>query len=322
MTNRPLSRINKINPRDCWPHEALDFTPWLAEDDNIAHLSETLGLTGLTVEQTEVQVGPFRADILCREVGTEGYVLIENQLERTDHTHLGQIMTYAAGLDAAKIIWISPQFTEEHRAALDWLNSITGDNFHFFGIQLELWQIADSPLAPRFEIIAKPNDWTKLVRGGTGRSENRNTSERAQAYAEWWGSLFRFLEENNAGFQLGSGYVPSGSWVYVAGVPAHNRICVSYARIQDQANVYILFRDKGGKKMPEAAQWYRHAKANAADFLDQLGPEATWIDDGDMGYLCLSRSVGENREQCFRWILENVPRLQGWLEEVHGKLST
>ncbi|MDE2869035.1 MAG: DUF4268 domain-containing protein [Chloroflexota bacterium] len=167
MTEVVLSRLKPVDLRRVWQSEPGDFTPWLAESENITLLGETLGLE-LDVESTEAGVGPFRADIVCRDTGDgspEGsLVLIENQLERTDHNHLGQLLTYAAGLDAVTVVWIAAPFTDEHRAALDWLNQKTEKGVNFFGLEIELWKISDSPIAPKFNIVAKPNDWsTSLV---------------------------------------------------------------------------------------------------------------------------------------------------------------
>jgi hypothetical protein len=125
-------------------------------------LGEALGID-LELEAQEKNVGPFRADILCKDVDTDAWVLIENQLERTDHTHLGQLLTYSAGLQAAVVVWIAAKFTGEHRAALDHLNEITDERYRFFGVEVELWQIGDSPPAPRFNLVSKPNDWSRAI---------------------------------------------------------------------------------------------------------------------------------------------------------------
>ncbi|MFC6759858.1 hypothetical protein ACFQFQ_10730 [Sulfitobacter porphyrae] len=108
-------------------------------------MGEALGID-LELEAQEKAVGPFRADILCKDIGTEEWVLVENQLERTDHGHLGQLLTYASGLEAVTIVWIAARFTEEHRSTLDWLNKITDETFRFFGLEVELWRIGDSRL--------------------------------------------------------------------------------------------------------------------------------------------------------------------------------
>ena len=168
-----LGRLERLDLRDVWETEAGDFTPWLAQDENIDILAKTLEMD-LEVEAQEKNVGPFRADILCRDANSpehDAWVLIENQLERTDHTHLGQLLTYAAGLNTVTIIWIAQRFTDEHRAALDWLNDITGERYQFFGLEIELWRIGDSLAAPKFNIVSKPNEWTREAGITVGTSE-------------------------------------------------------------------------------------------------------------------------------------------------------
>jgi len=149
MTVQPLGRLSRVDLRDIWTSEASDFTPWLARPENIAVLSEALDID-LEVEAQERPVGPFRADILCKDTGTDQWVLIENQLERTDHTHLGQLLTYASGLDAVTIVWIAANFTEEHRSTLDWLNKITNEGFRL--LRPRSRTLADRGLASRAEV--------------------------------------------------------------------------------------------------------------------------------------------------------------------------
>ena len=161
MTDRSLGRLVKLNLREAWRDEARDFTPWLAQESNLKLLSEALGIE-LELKSQEEPVGPFSADILC-QTGDGSWIVIENQLERTDHTHLGQIITYASGLDAVTVVWIASTFTEEHRAAIDWLNQITDQDHNFIGLEIELWRIGDSPMAPKFNIVSKPNDWTRSI---------------------------------------------------------------------------------------------------------------------------------------------------------------
>jgi hypothetical protein len=155
-----LGRLEKVDLRNVWTSESGDFTPWLALDEHIAILGDAIGIE-LEVEAQEKNVGPFRADILCKDTANGNWVLIENQLARTDHCHLGQLLTYGAGLKALTVVWIAERFTDEHRAALDWLNEITAESFGFFGLEIELWRIGDSAAAPKFNIVSKPNDWAK-----------------------------------------------------------------------------------------------------------------------------------------------------------------
>ena len=157
--NDALGRLERVDLRKIWPDEAQDFTPWLAKKENLALLDETLGLE-LELEETEQSVGAFSADIVCRDAASESLVLIENQIEPTNHTHLGQTLTYAAGLDAVTIIWIASKFRDEHRAMLDWLNEKTEAQLSFFALEIELWRIGNSAPAPKFNIVARPNDWT------------------------------------------------------------------------------------------------------------------------------------------------------------------
>jgi len=177
--------------RTAWTDEARDFTPWLAQEDNLALLGEAIGLE-LELERVEMSVGPYRADILCKDTLTGNWVLIENQLERTDHSHLGQLLTYAAGLNAVTIVWIAARITDEHRAALDWLNDITGEDINFFGLEIQLWRIGGSHHAPKFNIVSQPNDWTKAF---ISHPPSGNISPTKQLQLDYWTALNADLEE-------------------------------------------------------------------------------------------------------------------------------
>jgi len=193
--NRKLGRLKKIkNVRDIWDKEDRDFTPWLAEDENISLLGESIGLS-LEVEAQEKSVGPFRADILCKDTADDSWVLIENQLEKTDHKHLGQLMTYASGLKAVTIVWLATKFTEEHRSSLDWLNQITDDSFNFFGLEIELWRIDDSLIAPKFNLVSKPNDWSRSV---AAASKTAGLSDSKLLQKSYWEKFSDFLIDNNS----------------------------------------------------------------------------------------------------------------------------
>lgn len=188
-----LGRLEKCELRNVWESEASDFTPWLAQEDNLAILGETLSLD-LELEAQERSVGPFRADILCKDVGSDEWVLIENQLERTDHTHLGQLLTYASGLEAVTIIWIAARFTEEHRSTLDWLNRITDQSFRFFGVEIELWRIGASLAAPKFNVVSKPNDWSRAVVRSARSIDEAQLSETRLMQRDYWVALNETLE--------------------------------------------------------------------------------------------------------------------------------
>jgi hypothetical protein len=183
MTTTALGTIQTVNVRTVWSSESEEFTHWLAEPANIALLSQTIGVD-LDTQAVEKRVGAFRADILCKD-DSGNLVLIENQLERSDHGHLGQLLTYASGLDTATIVWITPEFSDEHRAAIDWLNRITETNFRFFAVKLEVWSISGSLPAPRFSIVAAPNNWNRSIRR-VEREVEANRSEAAERRYEYW----------------------------------------------------------------------------------------------------------------------------------------
>ena len=149
-----LGEWKLLDVRSIWPNESSDFTPWLADETNIARLGTALGIE-LEVESTEVAVGPYAADILARDSGTGAYVVIENQLGKTDHDHLGKAITYAAVLSAGAVVWVAPKFTEEHKKAIDWLNDNSSDDVAFYGVQIELWQIDSSKPALRFNVLSR-----------------------------------------------------------------------------------------------------------------------------------------------------------------------
>lgn len=150
-----------INPREYWKHEAFDFTNWLAEKENLTALSTAVGMK-LELVGTEQSVGDFRADITCKESDTDNVVIIENQLEQSDHNHLGQLITYCAGFQCQRFIWISPSFREEHIAAVEWLNNNTSTGCFFFAVEVQLLKVTDTEIAiPYFRTVVKPNEWLK-----------------------------------------------------------------------------------------------------------------------------------------------------------------
>ncbi len=195
MTNHQLGRLESVELRAIWSREASDFTPWLAREENLALLADKIGLD-LELVTIESAVGPFRADIVCKDTVSGEMVLIENQIETTDHSHLGQLLTYAAGLDAVTIVWIARRFSDEHRAALDWLNEVTSENIAFFGLEIELWRIGNSPVAPKFNVISQPNGWVKRV-AAERISGGQELSGTTQLQLEYWQEFQRRVSETS-----------------------------------------------------------------------------------------------------------------------------
>jgi hypothetical protein len=199
----PLGKFERVALKDAWPTEDGNFTPWLAEEGNIALLGEALGME-LEVEAVEQKVGSFRADILAYAIDEADHsVIIENQLGRTDHGHLGQILTYLAGVEDAKtIVWIAETIQPDHRAAIDWLNANTAEDFSFFAIEIELWRIGGSPPAARFNVIASPNDWTRNTRRAARQVSETELAERHKIRLAYWASFAEHLKEHGSSFKI------------------------------------------------------------------------------------------------------------------------
>ena len=178
-----LGTLSPVNVREVWAGESRDFTPWLAE--NADRLGEALGMD-LIHEQTEAAVGRYSADLVFRDASTDKLIVVENMFDATDHDHLGKLITYAAGLGASYAVLLSPEFREEHRSALNWLNSVSADDFGFFGVVLEAWCIGDSLPAPRLRVDVKPDSWSRSARAARVNSE---PNERQRAYQRFWGEF-------------------------------------------------------------------------------------------------------------------------------------
>lgn len=172
-----IGRLIEVDVRELWKHEQYDFSNWLAKDSNIEYLNEILGLTLIDVNK-EINVGPYRCDIVATDETSGLKVIIENQLESTNHDHLGKIITYASGLDAKVIVWIVKEAKEEHRAAIEWLNNYTSSEIDFFLIEIHAYKIGDSNPAPKFEVVEKPNDFVKRSKNMDDGELNTSQTER------------------------------------------------------------------------------------------------------------------------------------------------
>lgn len=177
-----IGKLKEVDVRELWKHEQYDFSNWLSKAENLEYLNEILGLT-LTDVNKEVYVGPYRCDLVAKDETTDVTVIIENQLEATNHDHLGKIITYAAGLKATVIVWIVREAKEEHRAAIEWLNNNTGTDVNFFLIEIHAYQIGDSLPAPKFEIVEKPNDFVK--RGNQNSVDGDMTRAQSERLYFW-----------------------------------------------------------------------------------------------------------------------------------------
>lgn len=261
-----LGRLEIVRPRDVWAHEALDFTPWLLA--NVDVLSDLLGMD-LVLERAEHAVGDFSLDLIGYDQSTNDVVIVENQLEISDHTHLGQILTYAAGTSPTTIVWIATGFRPEHRAAIDWLNERTDDHTRFFGIQIEVVRIGASEPAPAFKLVVQPNDWEKTVRKTT--STAGQVSARTATYRRFWESLLDRIRAEYPGWTRGR--TSDQSWVNtVSGLPG---VVLSMAFRRDGLVTQLYFEDRDASANSER---FEALRARQADFENVLGTAPVWDD--------------------------------------------
>lgn len=232
--------LRRVELRELWPHEALDFTAWLAQ--NLELLGEVLGLD-LEMRHQEAPVGSFSLDLLAHDLGRDRAVIIENQLAATDHDHLGKLLTYAAGHDAAVAVWVAPTFREEHRQALDWLNQRTDVHTEFFGVVVEALQIDGSRPAPNFRLVAFPNDWRK----SNITANEQKPSARGEAYQAFFQRLIDRMRTEH-GFTRARKALAQ-SWYYFSSGIGGISYAFSFARGEiAQAETYIDREDVSWNK--------------------------------------------------------------------------
>lgn len=193
-----IGKFVEVDIRDLWKHEQYDFSEWLSKEKNIENLNDILGLTLVDISK-EAYVGSYRCDIFAKDETTGTKVIIENQLEASNHDHLGKIITYASGLDAKVVVWIVKQAKEEHRSAIEWLNNNTNNELNFFLIELHAYKIDDSNPAPMFEVIEKPNGFIKNTKAINNQDNlNKSQSERL----EFWNKFNEVVEQNGKPFNI------------------------------------------------------------------------------------------------------------------------
>lgn len=289
MTN--LGTLKKITDlRSIWPHEALNFTPWVAE--NVDLLADAVGLD-ITVDETESSVGDFNVDIYASETGTDRKIIIENQLEDTDHDHLGKLITYASGKGADVVIWVVKHAREEHKAAVEWLNNHTDDKIGFFLCEIKLFQIGDSQIAPAFTVVERPNDWTKEIR----KTASANSTQ--QQRLEYWQAFndYAFTDANFSrifnkrkpttdhwmDFSIGS----SACHIAVSQIQKKKAVDVELYINDDKELFKSLFahKDEIEKNMEMELEWKELPERKASRILIEktvdLDDRATWPEQFD-----------------------------------------
>ncbi len=259
-----LGKLKKVELREAWKHEATNFTQWLSQEENLALLGDEIGFD-IKLLQTEAAVGSFNVDILAEEENTGRKIIIENQLEVTNHDHLGKIITYASGYDAQIIVWVVKDAREEHRQAVDWLNEHTDENTEFYLIQIELWQIENSPYAPKFEIISKPNDWTKAVRSSIDTNELTDTKVKQ---LEFWTQFKEYAKKRQTKLHLRKSYPQHWTDISIGSANAHLSLTANSQEGKFGVELYIPDNKDLFQKL------YRHKDEIEAD----IGERTEWME--------------------------------------------
>lgn len=257
-----LGKLQEIDIRKVWSHEQYDFSKWLASEDNIKELGDTLNLSLADVE-TEKFVGNYRCDILCKDEITGKVVLIENQLEATNHDHLGKIITYASGLDASVVVWIVSAARDEHASAIEWLNKHTDDEISFFLVEIHAYKIGDSEPAPQFKIIEQPNDFAKSVKIV---SKNSDISDAERNRLEFWTLLNDILEQRNKPFNKRK--PTTDHWYSVAMGSSECHISIDLVNKEHKIRVGVWIDDNKAL--------YDHFYTNKEAIESECGFNLTW----------------------------------------------
>jgi len=305
MNPDEMGRIREVELREIWKREAADFTPWLAR--NLERIGETLGMA-LELKGTEVSVGPYWADIVAQDANFGTTVVIENQMDDSDHRHLGQILTYGAGLNAGVVVWISPRFSPEHSEALAWLNAATRGRIQVFGVEIALWRIGESSVAPRFRVV-EPRGWSPEAVPDLSK-----LTELEKRRVEFW---IRF----NASVRRRGRHItpkvlrPLGWMGFGVGRTGFGLRASLSTQNPSKNGDGMLVRASLFVNTADAADLVERWRGDRKDIEEEFGGRLVWdVDEGRQEqkiFVTLSKNWqdSDEREKCCRWLAEKLDRL-------------
>ena len=307
IPDRDIGRLKAVAIRDLWPHEALDLTPWLAENPTV--IGDCLGLN-LTLEGTEVSVGSYSADLVFHDTDRRCRVVVENMYGSTDHDHIGKLITYAAGLDATHAVLLAEGFRPEHLSALSWLNEVSRSPFGFFGLVLEAWRIDGSRPAPHLRIELEPDEWSRSVRD----ARTGPLSDRQARCLEFWGEIQRALQQLDSRWEVGR-RASKNPWMVFA---SRNRVGYNAAfygqgsKRRLRAEVFIDARDADS-----TAVIYTDLHSQREAIEQRLGYGLDWEPQvhGRSARISISYSKFVSEDAAAEW-----PEAQQWLVQALSEL--
>lgn len=296
-----LGKLSKVDLRKVWTHEARDFSAWLAQDENLTSLGETVGIE-IGLIGTEVEAGRYRIDILANDLNTDHKVIIENQLEPTNHDHLGKIITYAAGHDAKYIIWIVKDVLPEHQKAVEWLNEYLDEDIRIFLIRIEVWQIGDSAYAPKFEIISAKNDWAAVVKKTATSGEYSETKLKQQ---QFWIEMCEYIRNHDSNIRLQTP-LPQHWFNFSLGSSiAHLATTINTKQNRFAADLYI----------PNDKSLYQYLLTKESQLVNELGHELNWFEGDKATGFRIYRNVDDvfdekSKDKNFQWLYGMIINLR------------
>ena len=296
-----LGKLEKVKDlRSVWKHEANDFTKWLAKEENLNTLSEEIGID-IELVSTEAKTGSFSTDILAVEANTNNKIIIENQLEATNHDHLGKIITYASGHDAITIIWIVKEAREEHRQAIDWLNEHTDEEINIFLCRIELWKIGDSAIAPKFQIVSSPNNWSKTVK----RSLNNEMSSTKMLQYDYWTKVKDEIDMNYDKFNSRKPQAQSWYNLALGSSLAHISMDVNTRTSEIKTQIWIS----------DSKPLFDYLHESKDEIESELGFEMNWarLNDKKASYISIIKDMDildeTNWDDSVKWHLNTASTL-------------
>lgn len=297
-----FGNLQQVDLREGWAHEAFDFTQWLVDQENLQMLSDEIGIEIAPIEP-EAKTGRYSVDILAEEENTGSKVIIENQLEQTDHDHLGKLVTYASGHDAEYVVWIVKDANDEHRQALEWLNDHTGNELNFFLLRLELWQIDDSKPAVKFNTIVEPNEWTKTLREQT---KSDNLSETKLMQLDFWQQFKSYCKKHNS--RIGSRKAQARHWYNVSIGNSGAKVALTVNTREQELGCELYIKDD--------KEWFDELYGQKEDIEAMIGSSLEWqrLDDKKASRIKLAKDF--NLEDLDQW-----PGYFTWLKDKAEKFK-
>lgn len=297
-----FGNLQQVDLREGWAHEAFDFTQWLIDPENLQMLSDEIGIEVAPID-AEVRTGRYSVDILAEEENTGRKVIIENQLEQTDHDHLGKLVTYASGHDAEYVVWIVKDANEEHRQALEWLNDKTGNDLNFFLLRLELWQIDNSKPAVKFNTIVKPNEWTKTLRE---RSKTDDLSETKMMQLNFWQQFKAYCKEQNS--RHGTRKAFPQHWYDVSIGKSEGNIALTVNTRDQELGCELYIHD--------SKEWFDELYEQKDEIEEQVGSTLEWqrLDDKKASRIKLAKSFDfydeDQWQSHFVWLKDKADKFK------------